>query len=146
MFYWASGTFDMQSGLLAGGAAAATAWGLVDAFRPRQGALHYAAGEWVLAQGEHESQGTLQVAMDLQHYLLVRFIPLEYGLHASQQQQQQQQSTKPQWLHLERRPSQRPGLQREQTPGQDWRALRRALYATATTAMPTALAAPADRT
>jgi hypothetical protein len=142
MFYWASGTFSIKNGLLAGGAAAATAWGLVDAFRPRQGALHYAAGEWVLAQGEHESQGTLQVAMDLQHYLLVRFIPLEHGLHASQQQ-----STKPQWLHLERRPSQRQGLQREQTPGQDWRALRRALYATATpaTAMSPHLAVPADR-
>jgi hypothetical protein len=102
--------------------------------------LHYAAGEWVLAQGEHENQGTLQVAIDLQHYLLVRFIPLEHGLHASQQQQ----STKPQWLHLERRPSQRQGLVREQTPDQDWRALRRALYASTTAAVPSALAAPAD--
>jgi hypothetical protein len=140
MFYWAGGAFDVQNGLLAGAAAAATAWGLVDAFRPRQGALHYAAGEWVLAQGEHESQGTLQVAMDLQHYLLVRFIPLEHGLHASQTQ-----SIKPQWLHLERRPSQRQGLQHEQIPGQDWRALRRALYATASAAPAPALAAPTDR-
>jgi hypothetical protein len=97
---------------------------MADAFRARQGALHYAAGEWVLAQGEAEIQGTLQVAMDLQQYLLVRFTPLhaapEYGLL---------QKIKPQWLHIERQHTLRQGKLTEAAPGEAWRALRRALYA-----------------
>lgn len=85
--------------------------GVWDAWRPRQGALHYAAGQWVLANGDVESRGTLQVVMDLQAYILARFIPSGSAMDASPQHK------KTQWLHLEGR------------HGQDWRALRRALFA-----------------
>jgi hypothetical protein len=103
------------------------AWGVVDAWRPRQGALHYAAGEWVLAQGEQERQGTLQVVLDLQSYLLVRFTPSGHPLDSSQQLK-----IKGQWLHL------------ESAYGQDWRALRRALYAAPSVAPPSAPVASAS--
>lgn len=105
-------------------AAVTIAWGLTDAYRSRQGALHYAAGEWVLAQGEIEIQGTLQVALDLQYYLLVCFTPLRAApVHGPLEK------IKPQWLHLERRHTLRQGNLHEAAPGEDWRALRRALYA-----------------
>jgi HPt (histidine-containing phosphotransfer) domain-containing protein len=129
IFYWSSGVFSYINMLLMVCASAAVAWGLVDAFRPRQGALHYAAGEWVLAQGEVESQGTLQVVLDLQQYLLVRFIPSEYSLETVAQQK-----IKSQWLHLESRYTQRHGQQQDALPGQDWRALRRAVHALAESA------------
>jgi hypothetical protein len=83
--------------------------------------LHYAAGEWVLAQGESESQGTLRVVLDLQQYLLVRFTPLGHLTASSQQLK-----IKAQWLHL------------ESSYGQDWLALRRALYAAPASALPAA--------
>lgn len=91
--------------------ALAVAAALWDAWRPRQGALHYAAGQWVLARGDVESQGTLQVVVDLQTYILARFIPSGSALDASPQHHTTQ------WLHLESR------------HGQDWRALRRSLFA-----------------
>jgi hypothetical protein len=97
-------------------AACTIGWGVVDAWRPRQGALHYAAGEWVLAQGEQESQGTLRVVLDLQLYLLVRFTPSGNSSGVSPTSSQQLK-IKGQWLHL------------ESVYGKDWRALRRALYA-----------------
>ncbi|MGA8516332.1 MAG: hypothetical protein WB821_16340 [Burkholderiaceae bacterium] len=88
-----------------------------DAWRPRRGALHYAAGQWVLANGDVESQGTLQVVMDLQAYILARFIPSASAMDDSPQH------NKTQWLHLESR------------HGQDWRGLRRALFAQPLSAM-----------
>jgi hypothetical protein len=112
---------------------------MAEAFRARQGALHYAAGEWVLAQGEVETQGTLQVAMDLQQYLLVCFTPL----HAAPEHGPLQK-IKPQWLHLERQHTLRQGKQREAAPGEDWRALRRALYAPPPIAVHNAAAMAAD--
>jgi hypothetical protein len=124
IFYGASGVLDIKMLLLAVCATGAIAWAAVDALRPRAGALHYAAGEWVLALGDHESQGTLQVVIDLQQYLLVRFTPLGHGLQVVPAQQ-----LKPQWLHLESRYTQRQGLQQAQAAAQDWRALRRALFA-----------------
>jgi hypothetical protein len=93
------------------------AWALWDAWAPRSGALHYAAGDWVLARGDVEVLGTLQPVIDLPDYVLVRFIPhantsantlsrdvtgdhladthppLQLQLHNNQQQ----------WLHLESR-------------------------------------------
>jgi hypothetical protein len=119
-FYWASGRFDLKIAVICAAALAAISWGIVDAWRPRQGALHYAAGEWVLAQGGQESQGTLHVVLDLQLYLLVRFTPSDYSLGQSLGHgptSSQQLKIKGQWLHL------------ESAYGQDWRALRRALYA-----------------
>jgi hypothetical protein len=112
IFYEARGRFDLKTWLVFAMAGCALAWGVRDAWRPRQGALHYAAGEWVLAQGEHESQGTLHVALDLQFYLLARFTPSGHLPTSAQQLK-----IKAQWLHL------------ESAYGQDWRALRRALYA-----------------
>ncbi len=91
---------------------AAIGWAVWDAWRPRLGALHYAAGEWVLAQGDVENQGTIRVALDLQSYILVRFLPSRPPLASPQQLK-----VKAQWLHL------------ESAYGQDWHALRRALYA-----------------
>lgn len=123
VFYWARDILDLKIAFICLAAACAICWAIVDAWRPRQGALHYAAGEWVLAQGEHESQGTLQVALDLQSYLLVRFTPSGHPPLSSQQVK-----IKGQWLHL------------ESAYGQDWRALRRALCAAPPSPLATALA------
>jgi hypothetical protein len=112
IFYWASGRFSLKIAGMCAVAVGTLAWGIYDAWRPRQGALHYAAGEWVLAQGGQERQGTLRVVLDLQLYLLVRFTPSSHAPASSQQLK-----IKGQWLHL------------ESAYGQDWRALRRALYA-----------------
>jgi hypothetical protein len=100
---------------------AAIAWAVWDAWRPHRGALHYAAGEWVLAQGDVESQGTIRVEIDLQNYLLVRFTQRGHQPH-----------THPQWLHLESR------------HGQDWLALRRALFAAPPLASDSNMNAPTD--
>jgi hypothetical protein len=113
IFIWDKGVFHIKNGLLLLMGLMATVAGVWDAWRVRHGALHYAAGQWVLAKDEAETQGTLQVVMDLQYYILARFIPLDNVLDASFAQQQ----LHPQWLHLESR------------HGQDWRALRRALFA-----------------
>jgi hypothetical protein len=112
IFYWAGGRFDLKLSFICAAAVGTISGAVYDAWRPRQGALHYAAGEWVLAQGGQESQGTLHVVLDLQKYLLVRFTPSGHPPDSSQQLK-----IKGQWLHL------------ESAYGQDWRALRRALYA-----------------
>jgi hypothetical protein len=80
----------------------AAGWALWDAWAPRPGALHYAAGDWVLARGDVEVLGTLRPVIDLPDYMLVRFTPqtdalaLEHRVLRLHNQQQQ-------WLHLERR-------------------------------------------
>lgn len=124
IFYEAGGIFSLKAAVVCAAAACAISWGVYDAWRPRQGALHYASGEWVLAHGEHEGQGTLRVVLDLQRYLLVRFTPSDYSLTSSQQLK-----IKAQWLHL------------ESAYGQDWRALRRALYAAPSVAQPNGMVA-----
>lgn len=111
LFTRTSGDFGIKIVFVGLTGALAIALGLWDAWRPRQGALHYAAGQWVLAKGDVESQGTLQVVSDLQTYILARYTPSNHALDDSLQQH------KTQWLHLESR------------HGQDWRALRRALFA-----------------
>jgi hypothetical protein len=121
IFYRASGYFDLKIALICAVAVCATSWAVYDAWRPRQGALHYAAGEWVLAQGEQESRGTLRVVLDLQRYQLVRFTPC-----GSPPASSQLLKIKAQWLHL------------ESAYGQDWLALRRALYAAPTSPSPAA--------
>ena len=78
--------------------ALALLWALWDAWAPRSGALHYAAGDWVLARGDVETVGTLQPVLHLPNYILVRFTPRLYGLADSQLHNKQQQ-----WLHLESR-------------------------------------------
>lgn len=113
------GIFSLKAAVVCATVACAIGWGVYDAWRPRQGALHYASGEWVLAHGELEGQGTLRVVLDLQRYLLVRFTPSDYSLTSSQQLK-----IKAQWLHL------------ESAYGQDWPALRRALYAAPSVASP----------
>ncbi len=125
VFYWASGHFVLEIGVVCAATACALVWGIYDAWRPRHGALHYAAGEWVLAQDGQERQGTLRVVLDLQIYLLVRFTPSGYtsGLLPASSKQHQ---IKGQCLHL------------ESVYGQDWRALRRALYAAPAIPLPTA--------
>jgi hypothetical protein len=115
-----NGFFTYKNALLSLPATAALAWAVWDAWRPRQGALHYAAGDWVLVQGDTETVGTLQVVLDLQVYVLVGFTPLpsdpEHAHHLNLA------TTAPaQWLHLESRHARQ--------YGQDWRSLRRALFA-----------------
>jgi hypothetical protein len=127
IFYCTGDRFDLKIAFIGVAAVCAITWGVVDAWRPRQGALHYAAGEWVLAQGELESQGTLRVVLDLQRYLLVRFTPSGYA-SAQLPASSQQLKIKGQWLHL------------ESAYGQDWRALRRALYAAPSIAQSNGLA------
>jgi hypothetical protein len=112
LFIWPTGVFNVKNGLAAAVAVLALAAALWDAWRPRAGALHYAAGQWVLAQEGVEAQGTLQVALDLPSYLLVRFTPSAPIFDSAVFS-----PPAPQWLHLEPR------------HGQDWRALRRALFA-----------------
>jgi hypothetical protein len=127
IFYWTGGHFDLKMALICAAAVCAVGWAVYDAWRPRQGALHYAVGEWVLAQGGQESQGTLRVVLDLQRYLLVRFTPSGYA-SAQLPASSQQLKIKGQWLHL------------ESAYGQDWRALRRALYAAPSIAQSNGLA------
>jgi hypothetical protein len=110
------GLFSLQNTAMCGLGALAIAAGVWDAWRPRTGALHYAAGQWVLAQEGVESQGTLVVVVDLSSYILARFIPVDHVLDATPQHPPTQ------WLHLESR------------HGQDWLALRRALFAPPTDA------------
>jgi hypothetical protein len=152
VFYWASGLFDAKNGvfqslrgvLVTTAASVAIALALWDAWRPRFGALHYAGGDWVLALGDVEYQGTLRPVLDLQYYLLVTFVPSTNGsdprdnsdtlqLHNKQQQ----------WLHLESRHARHSGLldgQAGTAPARSalalpsWQALRRAVHAQA---MPT---------
>ncbi len=148
-FYWASGLFNAQKGIfqswqgiaVATAASVAIAAALWDAWRPRFGALHYAGGDWVLALGDVEYQGTLRSVIDLQYYLLVTFAPSADGsdprdgfntlqLHNKQQQ----------WLHLESRHARhtpqrgaQSGLQatRSSLDLPSWQALRRAVHAQA---------------
>jgi hypothetical protein len=93
----------------------AAAWAMWDAWTPRLGALHYAAGDWVLARGDVEVLGTLQPVIDLPHYMLVRFIPHANtsantlnrdvtGNHlADTHPPLQLHNNQQQWLHLESR-------------------------------------------
>jgi hypothetical protein len=155
LFYWASGLFDAQKGVtqslqgaaLAMAASVTIALALWDAWRPRFGALHYAGGDWVLALGDVEYQGTLRPVLDLQSYLLVTFMPSHNSsdprdgsdprqLHNNQQQ----------WLHLESRHARHTtqlGTQSGQTARStlllpSWQALRRAVHAQAVPAGPPA--------
>ena len=125
IFISAAGHFGLKNGLFFVLCAVCAAWLLWDAFRPVHGALHFAAGQWVLAQGDIEYAGTITPHLDLQRYLLVYFEsdPSRIG------------HKKNIWLHLERRPAQRHpvlvGAVSHTSPGpnQDWMALRRAVFA-----------------
>ena len=114
LFIWPAGIFDWKIGLMCILASACGAALLWDAFGPVRGALHFAAGQWVLAQGDIEYAGTITPRLDLQNYLLVYF---ETGTRSSG-------THKTAWLHLERQPA-RSNLGYTQ----DWVALRRAVFA-----------------
>lgn len=121
LFTLASGSFSAKNGLLCALTTAASAWLLHDAFRPVRGALHFAAGQWVLAQGDIEYAGTIAPRIDLQSYVLVYFVAFE-----TNHKQPDGTSTRPQsiWLHLERK-------HMRNMP--DWLALRRAIFARTST-------------
>jgi hypothetical protein len=108
----------------------AASWAVWDAWRPRLGALHYADGNWVLALGDIENQGTLAIALDLQSYLLVCFTPLRQttGLLRGRLGGRQQPIITKQWLHLDQ--SCAPNLDSHGRT-MAWQAMRRALYAPA---------------
>jgi hypothetical protein len=143
VFYWASGLFDTQNSvfqslrgvLVVAASSVAIALALWDAWRPRFGALHYAGGDWVLALGDVEYQGTISAVLDLQYYMLVTFVPSPHSLDPRHLHNKQQQ-----WLHLESRHARHPA----QLDGQagiaparsslhlpSWQALRRAVHAQA---------------
>ncbi len=82
----------------------AVVWALWDAWAPRAGALHYAAGDWVLARGDVEVLGTLQPVLDLPSYMLVRFTPhVDGSAHIQPHPHPQLHNNQQQWLHLESR-------------------------------------------
>jgi hypothetical protein len=110
-----------------GAAGFAMAWAWWDAWRAPKGALHYAAGDWVLARNGAEAMGTLHVVIDLNVYLLVKFIPQDAGLHNYSINMPQSPAL---WLHLEPRNvrgAQKPNT--AQLQAADWLALRRAVFA-----------------
>ncbi len=113
-FTLTSGSFTVKNGLMCALTLVCSAWLLWDAFRPVRGALHFAAGQWVLAQGDIEYAGTITPRLDLQHYLLVYF-------ETTTGKQGTQKNT---WLHLERRRS-----HKISGHAQDWFAIRRAVFA-----------------
>jgi hypothetical protein len=88
LFYWPDSIFSLKSWWAGACTVMVIGWAGCDAFKPVQGDLRFADGQWVLAQNGLEKQGTLQPHIDLQTYMLVRFSELK--------------SSKTTWLHLER--------------------------------------------
>jgi hypothetical protein len=154
---WTTGIFDTKNAVLWGLTGLAIVWAWWDAWRTRRGVLHYADGQWVLALGDVEYQGTIQPIIDLPKYLLVKFTP-QYGdtsphvagsADAEHYKKEYQQQCREKWLHLE--PTAKPRTQADhrtlhqalhQPMGQfihpvpagalgaaDWLALRRAVFA-----------------
>ena len=117
LFTVASGSFAAKNGFLCALTTACSAWLLYDAFRPVRGALHFAAGQWVLAQGDIEYAGTIAPRLDLQTYLLVYFEAFDADSEKTTGLTSHPKST---WLHLERK-------HMRNVP--DWLALRRAIFA-----------------
>ena len=110
-----------------GVAGLAMVWAWWDAWRSPEGALHYAAGDWVLARNGNETVGTLRVAMDLNVYLLVKFIPQDARLHNYSINMPQSPAI---WLHLEPRNARgAPHPTHATLRAADWLALRRAVFA-----------------
>jgi hypothetical protein len=89
----ASGLFSFQKTVLALVSGLALAWALADAWRRPIGRLHYAQGQWWLAQADHAVAGTLSLHFDLQGYMLVRFQTQAAPSYFSK--------TKTQWFHLQ---------------------------------------------
>ena len=125
LFISATGRFDVKHAMFFALCLMCAVWLLWDAFRPVHGALHFAAGQWVLALGDVEYAGTITPHLDLQNYLLVHFEsdPSRIG------------HKKNTWLHLERRPAPRTQAGLHASPlsslgfSKDWMALRRAVFA-----------------
>jgi hypothetical protein len=151
---WTTGIFDTQNGLVWLLAGLAVAWAGWDAWRPRRGVLHYADGQWVLALGDVEHQGTIHPVIDLPDYLMVKFTPIDplaadsatgqQTVHHTDKKQfhpLHQEQCQEKWLHLE--PSTKLGIHKPSTQGPhqtqqqatvaaaDWLALRRAVFAQA---------------
>jgi hypothetical protein len=126
IFYLLAPGLKMQWMLIGIVAALALAWAVRDAGRPVQGALHYAQGEWVLARGDTETQGTLRVALDLQNYMLVRFTAAPLSALPQPAGVRPQPRITTLWLHLERQYVAPVGPQGYALP---WAAMRRAVYA-----------------
>ncbi len=119
--------WDGATAVAWGAAGLAIVWAWWDAWRLSEGALHYAAGDWVLARNGLETMGTLHVAIDLNVYLLVKFIPQDAGLNNYSTNMPQSSTL---WLHLEPRNvrgAQKPNTAALQAAG--WLALRRAVFA-----------------
>jgi hypothetical protein len=123
---WTIGIFDTQNAVLWGVTGLAISWAWWDAWRTRRGVLHYADGQWVLALGDVEYQGTIQPVVDLPRYSLVKFTPVSDAAplqiaHGSYKKEYSQQCQE-KWLHLE------PQFKLP-TAAADWLALRRAVFA-----------------
>jgi hypothetical protein len=107
--------FRYQTVVLSGFVMLCVGWLLLGAFRPATGQLRYSQGVWLWRadSGVHlqETEGTLRLALDLQTYVLVQFVP-----NARSAKLQFSQTHTP-WLHL----------QAQQTDIATWLACRRAL-------------------
>ena len=92
-----------------------SSWALWDAWRVPHGALHYAAGQWVLSRGDVEFTGTLHILLDFPRYMLVSFQHSGAGVQPTHPYYRPQRFFSSPCLHLEPRHS------------PSWLALRRAL-------------------
>ena len=150
---WTTSLFDTQNAVLWGFTGLTILWAWWDAWRTRRGVLHYADGQWVLALGDVEYQGTIQPVIDLPLYLVVKFTP-QYGdtsphvagnADPEHYKKEYQQQCREKWLHLApptkpRTPVHPQALHQatDQFPltvpagalgAADWLALRRAVFA-----------------
>jgi hypothetical protein len=111
----ATAGFDFKNLALAGFCFGVLVWLLRDAWRQPRVQLRYAQGQWFCVEGEQEWPGTLRVHLDLQSYLLVRFVPAQHNNSLDRRTSV--------WFHLEARHA-----RLSPAPGA-WLALRRAVYA-----------------
>ncbi|NJS36621.1 MAG: hypothetical protein HC765_09685 [Brachymonas sp.] len=140
-FMTASGQFGLKNVLWTGAAAGLLTWAWADVLRQPQGALRLAQGQWSWRKMDRadtqvaskEQVGTLQVHLDLQSYLLVRWSP---------QQSEQFLSgrifrTIPSWFHLEARHFQdmdvtKPMSEAIRVAQPSWQVVRCAVYSSQT--------------
>ena len=122
-FYWANGLFDAKNSLLLSAATCAIAWVLQMPFALARGrcTMLLANGFWRRVSLKSKELCGSPWIYKSTCWCVLRLCILHWLIGPLQK-------FKPQWLHLERRHTFRQGKLRE-AAGEDWRALRRALYA-----------------
>jgi len=117
------GSFGVKNGLWMAAAALVTVWAWASAWQLPAGQLHFAQGQWTWRRAAQELPGTLHLHLDLQNYMLVRFLPnrLNRSLFGSIF------STTAPWFHLEARHFSNIA-QLAENPASAWSDVRRAVY------------------